>query len=97
MLLVNPTVQRRRGFFVNQIHRRVDFICLELLGQTSVYLHALDMLQNSPVYELCHSVLMRILGKRLHSSNFLNCAELFESVITVFAIVVGLQALKLPT
>ena len=57
----------------------------------------LSTLQNSPVHALCHSILIRISRNRLHSSDSPTCAELFKSSITVFAPVVGFQALKLLT
>ena len=72
-LLRNPTVHRHRGYSIDHIHHRVDYICQELFGQTSVYSHASGMLQNSLVHALCHSILMRVFGNRLHFSDSPTC------------------------
>jgi len=96
-LFENLTVQRHRGSFIDQIHCRVDYICPELLGQTSVYPHAMGTLQNSHVHVLYHSVLMRVFENCLYFLDTLTCVELFKSAITIFILIVGLQALKLST
>ena len=95
--LRNPTVQGHQWPSVDQIHCCVGCICLELLGQSSVYLHAPSTLQYCPVHALHHPIMMRIFRNRLHSMDC-GLAQNSSNLPSQYSLThVRLQALKFLT
>jgi len=55
---------------VDQIHRRVDYICPKLLGKIRGNPHAPCTLQNSSIHALRRSILMRVFENHIHFFGF---------------------------